>query len=1131
MGFVHLHVHTQYSLLDGAIRMTPLLKTIARYNMEACAITDHGNLFGAIDFYTQAKEFGIKPIIGSELYVSSSQLVLLAMNKEGYKNLCQLVTSAYFESEADSKASYPQINKALLEKYHGGLIALSGGLYGEIPRQVLTEQFEEAEKTASWYRDLLGDRFYLEIQNHGLQEEKKVTAFLEKLSHKLKIPLVATNDSHYLKKEDAPYHDILMCIAEGRTLDNRVSLNSDQFYLKSGEEMALLFQDNQEAIHATGEIARRCNVDFTFNQYHMPLFEPPQGKSLDGYFTELSIQGLNFRFNEKSILDPQKKQAYVDRLKEEIRIICGTGFSGYFLIVADFVNYAKKKTIPVGVGRGSVAGSLVAYALGITEIDPIEYDHLFERFLNPERISMPDVDMDFCMDRRSEVIEYVCSKYGKDKVAQIITFGTLQAKGVIRDVGRVYGLPYLQVDRIAKLVPNVLGMTLDEALLKEPKLQELCKEDQVVKQIIEAAKALEGLYRHASIHAAGVVISNEPMVEITPLFKGKEGEVVTQYDMKSLEKLGLIKFDFLGLRTLTVIHNVTAMIRKTKDPYFDLSKIPNDDPAVYKSISSGDTTGLFQFESRGMRDLCVRVQPSSLSDLTAINALFRPGPLGRVEEFIQRKHGRMKVEYELPELEEILKETYGVMLYQEQVMKVAHKLAHYSLGEADILRRAMGKKKPKEMAEQKVRFLEGAKKNGVNIAIAAIIFDQMAKFAEYGFNKSHSTAYAYIGYQTAYLKYYYPLEFMAALMTTEMESEDKLQKYIRHCIESQIKILPPDIHRSQFEFTVEGNAIRIGLGAIKNVGAAAIAAVLEVREKEKKFNSLFHLIEVVDLRRVNKKIFENLIKAGALDSLKAHRSQMMEVLQNALEYGTSFQRDQTSGQTNLFKSFASANKEDHIYPHIAEWGLLQKLALEKQTLGLYISGHPLEKWAKQISWFTSYNSQNLLEAPDKAEVRVGGIIDSVKEMMTKRGQKMAFVTLSDLLGATEIIVFSELYEKKKSFFSKPIPLIFLGSIDKSRGGEPKLVAHDVFPVLDFVKLKTRSVHMKIDPYGIESQKLENLKAILKQYPGKCDSFFHFQMEKKEAIMKLPEDLKLSPDEVLINAVEKLLGDNSIWLRG
>src|SRR3989338_6488876 len=632
MSFVHLHVHTQYSLLDGALRITPYLQSVARLNMAACAITDHDNLFGAIDFYSQAKEFGIKPIIGCEVSTPQS-LVLLAMNYKGYQNLCRLVSDANFKETLDK----PHVTKEELEKFQEGLIVLSSGLRGEIPDLIVRDQVEEAEKKIGWFKEVFGDRFYLEVQNHGLKDEAKVRLALENFSHKFNISLVATNDCHYLKKEDAFSHDILMCIREGRTLNNKISMNSDQFYLRSGEEMTELFKHMPQALSSTQEIARRCQLDFTFNQFHMPLFEVEEGQSLEKRFSELAVLGLDARVKEKGNQSVESKNRYSQRLQVEIEIICNMGFAGYFLIVSDFVNFAKKNKIPVGVGRGSAVGSLVAYSLGITDIDPLTYDLIFERFLNPERISMPDIDMDFCMDRRSEVLEYISKKYGKDKVAQIITFGSLQAKGVIRDVGRVYGLPYLQVDRIAKLVPNMLGINIDNSLSKEPKLKELCDQDETVKNIIQVARSLEGLCRHASIHAGGVVISNQPMVEMVPLFKGKDGEVVTQYDMKGLEKLGLIKFDCLGLRTLTVIESTVSLIKKSLDPQFELSKIPVDDKKIYKQLASGDSMGVFQFESRGMRDLCMRVQPTCLSDLIAINALFRPGPLGRVDEFIERK--------------------------------------------------------------------------------------------------------------------------------------------------------------------------------------------------------------------------------------------------------------------------------------------------------------------------------------------------------------------------------------------------------------------------------------------------------------------------------------------------------------
>ncbi|MBI2027942.1 MAG: DNA polymerase III subunit alpha [Deltaproteobacteria bacterium] len=1104
MKFVHLHVHTQYSLLDGALRLVPLFEAASRMNMDALAITDHNNLFGAIDFYSRAQEFGIKPIIGvCQSFVRNSssgtvqdsqkikpyEIVLLAENAEGYQNICRLVSLG-----CEKKISHQAcVTTSDLEKYSKGVVVLSGGIRGELAQLIVQGQLEEAQKQVDWYKSIFSDRFYLEVQRHGIKLENKLLVELEKLSHSNNISLVATNNCHYLKKEEAAFHDILLCIQKGRTLAEKAGLGTDKFYLKSSEEMQKLFENMPQALHSTREIALRCQVKFDFDKFHMPHFEPPQGKNLDSYFTELANTGLRQRFEKNKIQSLDQKKNYQDRLTQEIEIICNTGFSGYFLIVADFVSFAKKKNIPVGVGRGSAVGSLVSYSLGITDIDPLKYDLIFERFLNPERISMPDVDMDFCMDRRDEVLEYVCEKYGKDKVAHIITFGTLQAKGVLRDVGRVYGLPYPQVDAIAKLVPNVLGITLKDALDQEKKLQDLKKNDPVVSKIIDASLTLEGLYRHASIHAAGVVISKLDMVNLVPLFRGKDDEIVTQYDMKSLEKLGLIKFDFLGLRTLTVIHHTVQNIRETKNPNFDLDFIPIDDAAVYKKISDGDTIGLFQFESRGMRDLCVRVKPSCLSDLIAINALFRPGPLGRVDEFIARKHGTMKVEYDLPELEEILEETYGVMLYQEQVMKIAHKIANYSLGEADLLRRAMGKKKPKEMAQQKQRFLDGAKQNHMDLKKASDIFDQMAKFAEYGFNKSHSTAYAYIGYQTAYLKHYFPLEYMSQLLSSEMEDEDKVAFYVQYCKLSLRKILPPDIYKSQYEFTVEEDSIRYGLGAIKNIGHSAISALIEAREIHKKFSSLFHLCEVVD-------------------------------------QGVSFQKDKINKQTNLFHLMRDKRNTKVRYPNIPEWSHLQKFFFEKKTLGVYLSGHPLESYARYISWFTPYTTKNISSVQVNSTIRLGGVVESLKELRTKKGHKMAVLGLSDLEGRIEILVFSQLFEKKKTVFQKQFPLIIEMSVQRDKNSNLKLIASDVFTIEEYVKSFTRSIHIRLRSSKASNQKLPELKVLLKKYPGSCLGFVHIMKEDKEAIMQLPEDLKLQPSGALVKEVDEILGQGHIWFQ-
>ena len=942
--FVHLHVHTQYSLLDGAIRLNKVFERARSYNMPALAMTDHGNMFGTIDFYKKALAHGIKPIIGCEVYVApenrfvkegrgisdaSFHLVLLAKNLIGYKNLLKLVSGAYLEGFYYR----PRIDKAFLREHNEGLIAMSACLHGEIPHLIVEAKIEEAVRVAQQYKEMFDNkRFYLELQANGIEDQIIANRGMVEISKKLDIPLVATNDCHYLDKEDVQAHEVLVAVRTGKTLadNNRLKFTTEDLFFKSPDLMKELFKDYPEAISNTVEIAERCNVELEFGKLFFPVF-PLEGKETAASRLHIMAhEGLQKRLlkhpQRQTEQYPSIEKAYVDRLEIELNVIETEGFSGYFLIVSDFVNYSKQNDIPVGPGRGSAAGSLVAYALRITEIDPIRYGLLFERFLNPERISPPDIDIDFCMDGRDKVIDYVRRRYGKDKVAQIITFGKMQAKAVVRDVGRALGMPYADVDKISKLIPNVVGINLETAIKQEPALKKLVDEDDQIRQLISLSKVLEGLPRHASTHAAGVVIADRPLDEYLPLYKDtKSDAVATQFAMNEVGDIGLIKFDFLGLKTLTVIDRTLKLVNRDSVVIADVNDLPLDDPATYELLASGETDGIFQLESSGMKELIINMKPADIDSVVALLALYRPGPLqsGMVNDYIERRRGDAEIPYLLPELEPILEDTYGVILYQEQVMKLAQELAGYSLGEADLLRRAMGKKKHEEMEKQKEKFLAGTDKKKLDRKKAEEIFNLMANFAGYGFNKSHSVAYAVISFQTAYLKAHHPVEFMAALLTCEMDNSDKVIRHIGECRERGIEVLPPDVNESFRDFAVSDNKIRFGLAAVKNVGTGAIESIIAAREEGGPFRSIFDFCERIDLRKANKKVLESLIKCGAFDSTGAHRSQLFAVYETAMERGQQIQREKSDRQKSLFELIDDSNGhgsgQEPDLPPMEEW--------------------------------------------------------------------------------------------------------------------------------------------------------------------------------------------------------------------
>ncbi|OHB28576.1 MAG: DNA polymerase III subunit alpha [Desulfuromonadaceae bacterium GWC2_58_13] len=1149
-NFVHLHLHSQYSLLDGAIKIPDLIYRVKEYKMPAVAVTDHGNMFGAIEFYTKAMSAGIKPIIGCEIYVApgsrfdktnargsseaSYHFVLLCKNLIGYRNLCHLVSAGYREGFYYR----PRVDWELLRQHNQGLIAMTACLGGEIPVMLGSGRMEEAIKRTREMSEIFdNNRLYLELQENFIPEQDPVNRGLIEIANELHLPLVATNDCHYLTRESAYAHEVLLCIQTGKTMDDekRMRFSNDEFYVKTPTEMAELFKSTPEALTNTVEIAQRCNLELDFKTYHFPQYEKPADKTLDEVLAEMSRTGLDERLAEiRKVreVSAEEEQRYRERLQIELDCIKQMGFPGYFLIVADFINWGKDHDIPVGPGRGSAAGSLVAFSVRITDIDPMPYNLLFERFLNPERISMPDIDVDFCIYGRERVIDYVRKHYGEANVAQIITFGTMQAKGVIRDVGRALNMSFAETDKIAKLIPGILNITLKDSLAQEPKLKELIEKDVKIKELFNVALALEGLTRHASTHAAGVVVTPQPLPEYLPLYTDpKSGGQVTQFAMKYVEEIGLVKFDFLGLKTLTVIDKAVRLIRAGKTSDFDLKLIRDDDQKSYELLSKGETTGVFQLESSGMKEYLIKLKPSCFEDLIAMVALYRPGPLGSgmVDSFIKRKHGQETFNYPFPQLEPILKDTYGVIVYQEQVMLIAQVLANYSLGAADLLRRAMGKKKPEEMAKQKEIFLAGAKDNKLDLKKAEAVFDLMEKFAAYGFNKSHSAAYALVAYHTAYLKAHYPVEFMAALLTEDMDNTDKVIKNISEVRAMGIEVLPPDINASDRSFTVHGNSIRFGLGAVKGVGAAALESIIE-RRNEGLYASLQDFCEKVDLRKVNKKVVEALVKCGAFDSLKGRRAQYMAVLEESMEIGQKVQREKDQGQESLFGSEEIVSHKGNGYgklPALDEWPEKILLGFEKEALGFYITGHPLARHSAVIKRFATCDTAGLIDRSDKEEVKVCGIVSGLKELTTKKGDRMAFVTLEDLSGFVEMVVFPEVYQASMELLKGEEPLLVSGTLDI--GEEScKLLATEVVLLREVKERLTKRVHVRLTTPGLSEVQLQSLKDILGRYRGDCDVLLHLVIpNRSETIISLPEKLKVSASDEIMDAAEKLFGYNVV----
>lgn len=1140
--FVHLHLHTQYSLLDGACRIKELIALAIENKMPALAMTDHGNMFGAIEFYEEALTQGIKPIIGCEVYIApqsrfdksgsnisegSNHFILLAKDEEGYRNLTKLVSIGYLEGFYYR----PRIDKEILSKYSKGLIGTTACLKGEIPCLIRENRINDAIKAADEFSMILGkDNFYLELQENFIPEQKVVNEGVLKIAQELKLPLVATNDVHYLKKASAHSHEALLCIQTQTTLDdpNRMRFATNEFYFKSPQEMKDLFKYAPEAIRNTILIAERCNLELEFGKPKLPNYTPPGGKSKEEFLRELCMEGLKKRFNDKVTKE------ITERLEHELKIISHMGFVSYFLIVWDFIHYAKSKGIPVGPGRGSAAGSLVSYLLGITELDPLKYNLLFERFLNPERIGLPDIDIDFCFERRQEVIDYVSQKYGKENVAQIITFGTMLARAVIRDVGRVMAVPYAEVDKIAKLVPTELGITLADAL-KTDELKNLYANNAQVKELIDTAKDLEGLSRHASVHAAGVVISDKPLDNYMPLCKIDEDQVTSGYSMKALEKIGLLKMDFLGLRTLTVIAEALKIVKRTKNLDVDIDLIPLDDKKTFELLCASQTMGVFQLESAGMRELLKKLNPSRFEDLIALLALYRPGPIGSgmVDDFIQRKQGIKPIVYDHPKLEKILKDTYGIMVYQEQVMQIASELAGFSLAQADLLRRGMAKKIPEDMEKQRKEFVDGCAKNKIDRRISTKIFDLIDYFSGYGFNRSHSAAYALISYRTAYLKANFPVEFMTALLTSEKENTDKVVEYVKECYHMGITVSPPSVNEGFSKFTVKDEkTVCFGLLAVKNVGQGAIDSIVDARQKAgEPFQALEDFCDRVDLRLVNRKVIESLIKCGAMDTFGLLRSQLMSMIQECLDQSAAAHRDRNSGQLSFFDTLFSKDngfqRAGVKVPDIKEWPEIQLLSFEKEILGFYTSGHPLVRYEHLLKRFSSCSISHLSQRSDGEEITVVGLINKIKLTTTRmKAEKMAILKVEDLGGVVEILVFPNTYKQvSKNIIPNSVVLI-RGKLSLKED-TPKILSSNITPIDEAYRMITA---INIDLCGLKENILKSLKEKLALSPGSVPVYLHLDTNSNRRLKILvSEDLFVQPRPELFNEIEGLLGEERFLL--
>ncbi len=1154
-NFVHLHVHSEYSLLDGASRINKLVEKACSYGMPALALTDHGVMYGIIEFYNQARKAGIKPIIGCEVYMAPHSrwdkqlgrekneeafyhLVLLAENNQGYQNLMRLVSLGFLEGFYYK----PRVDKELLKRFKEGIIALSGCIGGEIPKYIISNNIEGAKKALSEYLDIFGkSNFFLELQDSGLPEQKKVNKVLSELSSEFDVPLVATNDVHYLNKEDSKAHDVLLCIQTGSTINeaDRMRFPNDEYYFKSYDQMKEIFKGFPGAVENTMAVADRCNVNLKFGMNLIPSFKVPENYTTDGYLKELCDKGMKERY-------PQVTDEIKNRIKKELKVIEKMGFSEYFLIVWDFVKFAKNSNIRVGPGRGSAAGSIVSYLLGITDIEPLKYGLLFERFLNEERKSMPDIDIDFCYEKRDEVIRYVTDKYGEKRVAQLITFGTMAARQAIRDAGRVMEMPYADVDRIAKMIPMELNVTIGNSLEIVPDLKEVYENDKKIKEVIDTAISLEGITRQDSIHAAGVVISSEDLYNYTPIQKENEGEIVTQYKMEDIQKIGLLKMDFLGLKTLSLIDKTLFLIKKTKHIDIDINNINLDDKKTFDILGDGECLGVFQLESSGMRELVINLKPTKFEDLVALLALYRPGPLqsGMVSDFVENKNKRKNINYLHPSLEKILKSTYGIILYQEQVMGIASELAGFSMSEADILRGAISKKKRSLLSRQKSKFLEGAKKRGIDEKIAVKVFELVNHFAEYGFNKSHSTAYAMISYQTAYLKANFPMEFMAALLSIRMGSQEKVAQYVNETRRMGITVLPPDINGSYSDFTVVENSIRFGLSAIKNIGTNVIECIEEERKNGGKFKNFIDFCHRVNSSVLNKKTIEGLIKSGTFDSTGQSRKYLLENFDKIIEEVLKIRRDRDIGQFSLFDTSSDESEKillngvHYTEKQFNEFSKKELLNYEKETLGLYISGHPLFEYKDTFSRLTPVESLSSVE--DKSIIAVGGIITKVKTIFTKRDQQMCFMDVEDISDSVEVVVFPSVMEKYRGIIAEDSIVKIKGKLDKKED-QIKILASEIEKLeknnkankeqSELIGDRESKVIFTVKKEDLDEDFINRFYNILKKYPGYNEIEFKItgvNGNDIKRVYKLPSSFRINLSLPLEQDLKKVFQDKISW---
>ena len=1139
--FIHLHNHSDYSLLDGAQTVESLVLRVKELGMPAVALTEHGNLFSAINFYVTAREHNIKPIIGCEVYVAEksrfdrkskdhsgwgyNHFLLLVQNINGYHNLIKLISLSYLEGFYYR----PRVDKELLSEYNEGLIASTACIKGEVQRAAVKGNYERAKRVASEYAEIFEDRFYLEVQNHGLKEESIWRDVAKRMSMELGIPRIATNDAHYTRQEHWEAHDAHFCLGIGKEVrdPDRLRYDPPEYWIKSQEEMAALFPDDNEVLENTIKIAESCDLEIEIGKNHLPSFPIPEGfnkANPDDYLAQLVRNGIEFRY--ENVTDEIKERA-----EYELSVIKLMGFAGYFLIVQDFIRYAKDNGVPVGPGRGSVAGSIAAYALGITNIDPIKFNLIFERFLNPERISMPDIDIDFCDERRNKVIDYIKNKYGENSVTQIITFGKMKARAVIRDVGRVLSMPLAEVDRIAKLIPEGPKVNLEDSLAQSRELREASELDEQHIKLFEISRILEGMNRHSSTHAAGVVIAPGDLTDYVPLYKSSNGDITTQYDMKSVDKIGLLKVDFLGLRNLTVIDNTIKML-KEKGISVGIDKIPEEDEFTLSLFGEGKTIGIFQFESAGMRDYLKKLKPSGIEDLIAMNALYRPGPMEMIGDFIERKQGRAKIEYLHPSLELILKDTYGIIVYQEQVMQIGSRIGGFSLAKADLMRRAMGKKQVATMRSLKKEFVEGASKKGIDKRIASKIYALIQKFASYGFNRSHSAAYAVLAYQIGFLKAHHPSEFMAANLSSEINNKDRVIILSNEVRSMGLEILPPDINYSEVYFAPNDKSIRYGLNAIKNVGEKAAENIVSSRKREGGFKTLFQFVVALDLKCVSRKVLECLIAAGATDSLEGNRAQKFGAVDIAIQYAQSLQAERDNKQVNLFQLGGNTTRSvlsEPSLPDIPPWGDNKRWFKEKELVGMYLTGHPLLQYTTEIETFSNYDFTEPLSKFDKEIVKLGGIISKIKKLMDRKNRQMAFITLESLNGTVEAIAFADIYERFKENIKVDNLVFVQGKVSRRGEKDERILVESINPLKGLMDRKSKNLNIRLEAEEIKKTDIENLKKLATQYKGDCDLILHIYDKNKNSRIVRSGSIKVSPNKELIDKLRNVHGEKNVWI--